>query len=154
MMSENFLEQMDIEDFDIDANIDTEPVGEALQGEINLLVDQLFALKGEKAALQDQIKDLDMQLGSIEFKLLRRMEELGVDKMSVSAGSVSRKVDLYPTIVDMDAVVKFCYEENRFDFLQKRVNSAPFKEYFERNNEYPPGLDGYYKETLNTRRKR
>lgn len=126
----------------------------ASPGEINALVEELFVLKTEKSALQEQIKDLEAQINSIEYKLLTRMDELGIDKLSTSAGSVTKATALYPKIEDFNALIEFCYTNNRQDFLQKRVNSAPFKEYFEQYNEYPAGLDGYYKDSLNSRRKR
>lgn len=138
---------------DLGEGIEVEVEVVEAKGAVNDLVQRLFDLKMEKTVLNEQIKELESQIESATYSLISRMNELGVEKLSTSAGSVSKKVEIYPTVVDFQQFVTFCFENNRFDFLQKRVNTAPFKEFFEQQNEYPSGLDGYYKESLNTRKR-
>jgi len=116
-------------------------------------VDRLFQLRAEKAELEQQVKELTAEIEQLQYEILRGMEETGVDKLSTASGTVSRKVELHPQIVDWDVFVDWVYSTGNLSMIQRRVNSGAFRSFVEETNEYPEGLDAYQKPILNVRKK-
>jgi hypothetical protein len=117
------------------------------------LIQEYSDLKKAKEALEEQVKDINNQMTAIEFKLIPAMEEQDIDKLSTNVGTVTLKVEMYPQVDDMTALIKWAYENDRPDILQKRVGSKAFKEYFEEENEYPDGISTYEKKGISFRKK-
>lgn len=118
------------------------------------LVEQMFALREEKEALKQREREINILLDELSMKAIRMMEMQGIDSLRVPSGTVTRSVALYPSVVDKQAFINFCVENNRTDLMVVSANRGTFKEYFEQYNEYPDGLDAYEKATLNFRRAR
>jgi len=115
-------------------------------------VELLFELREKKEELTKELTEFNKKIDALSFEVLQDMEDSGLNRIAVGAGSVTRSVKLYPKIENFEAFMRWCVENERFDMLQKRANGAPFREFYETNNEYPDGLDAYEKATLNVRR--
>lgn len=115
-------------------------------------VELLFELREKKEELSKELTEFNKKIDALSFEVLQDMEDSGLNRIAVGAGSVTRNVKLYPKIENFEAFMRWCVENERFDMLQKRANAAPFREFYETNNEYPDGLDAYEKATLNVRR--
>jgi len=116
-------------------------------------IDQLFDLRARKKELQTKLKDLNKEIQSLEYEIIENMEDTGLDKVSTDSGTVSMKVELYPSVDDQEAFIEWCYENGRPDMIQKRVSSRAFREYFEETGEFPEGVKAYDRKKLNIRRK-
>lgn len=116
------------------------------------LAKQLFQAKEVKADLNNRLKSINEIIKSAEKDLADAMDEAKLDKFSSEHGTISKKVELYPQVEDWEDFLKWTVENNRFDFVQRRVNSAPFKEFFDQNSYFPDGLDSYEKLTISTRK--
>ena len=81
------------------------------------------------------------------------MELDGLDTLSIRGiGTAFITVKDYPQVTDMEQFVKWCYENNRTDMIQKRVSSTAYTQYVQAENIMPDGTDVYQKATLNFRR--
>lgn len=117
------------------------------------VTEKMLELRTIKATLAEQTKAINGELSALEFKLIEEMTDSGESKFSTGFGTVSIKTALHPQVIDMEAFVKFVMENDKPEFLQKKVNSAVFREYFEENGEYPEGIDAYERTTLSFRKK-
>ncbi len=117
------------------------------------IIDNIFALRNEKDELQSRISDINGQIDELQYKAVTMMQEEGLDKTSTSIGSVSLKIEQYPNVKDIGALVDWAYTNGKPEILQRRVSKTVFDEYFQETGEYPDGIDTYEKATLNYRRK-
>ena len=118
------------------------------------MVEELRALKEQKEKKNEEIKAINGAITQVENMLLTELQADGVDTISINGvGTVYITTTDYPQVIDMDAFVTWCAENNRADMIQKRVSSTAFKQYLEETNEYPDGVNSYVKETVNLRRK-
>ena len=140
--------------FDKEAQLD---VVDAMRSKKNVgeMVDLLFTLKSELKEVQELESALSSAVEYLQNKIIEVMDELSIDKVSrKGVGTVSSKVELYPNVVDMDALVKYMYENNYSGLLQKRISAPLFREILEETGEYPDGVDAYPKAKLNITRAR
>jgi predicted transcriptional regulator len=117
------------------------------------LLERLAGLKDQMDEINTTKSDLQKEIDQLEFQVISEMERNGVDKTTCNRATASLKIKMCPQIKDMDSLLRWCYENNRPDMLQKRVSDTAFKEFYEENNEYPDGIDTYEKKTINFRRR-
>lgn len=115
---------------------------------------RFFELKNAIAELNSQKRDLQRELDEVEYMLIQDMDANGIDKTSNEYGTVSKTVELYPSVVDKEAFVQWAIDNGRTDMLPASCNKAPFKQFFEEENMYPDGIDAFDKIKLNYRRRR
>lgn len=113
----------------------------------------LKKLKDEKERKNEELKAINSEIELYEQQILERMEIEGLDKISVSGvGTASVSVKNYPQVKDMESFVKWCYENNRIDMIQKRIASTSYNQYVAEENIMPEGTEVYQKSTLSFRR--
>ena len=122
--------------------------------QIGDLINRLYELRQEKDSIAASLSEMNKEIDSIEFEILKDMETSGLDKMSTPAGTVTRKVELYPQVEDLSSLVQWAAENGRPEILQKRVSKAVFDEIYKDTGEYPGGINTYNKETLSFRKAR
>lgn len=116
-------------------------------------IEYLRKLKDTKDRKNEEIKALNTEIEMLERSIIERMELDGVDKVAIRGiGTASLSIKDYPQVKDMDAFVKWCYENNRTDMIQKRISSTAYNQYVQEENIMPDGTDVYQKSTLNFRR--
>jgi hypothetical protein len=120
---------------------------------IGELVDQLFVKRSRKEELEEELKGVKAEIEKLEYDCIQAMKDEGVDKTSTGSGSVTLKVEQYPSVTDLEALVDWAHANGMAGILQRRVSKTVFDEYFEDTGEYPDGVDTYVKEKLNFRRK-
>lgn len=121
---------------------------------LNNLIEELYNLKQRKDYLKDKVSEIDKDISAKEFKILKLMEEQGVNTVKTGYGSATRKVEPYPSVDDIDTLVKWAYENNKPEILQRRISKSVFDEYYEQEGMYPEGVTVYNKETLSFRKAR
>lgn len=115
-------------------------------------IEEIMSLRADKAELESQIKDINETIERLEYAAIQQLEEAGLEKVKTARGSATLKVDMYPQVEDLDAIVKWAYENGRSDILQRRVSPAVFKEIFEQQGVFPDGVKTFQKKTLNYRK--
>lgn len=116
-------------------------------------VEHLRKLKDMKDKKNEELKALNAEIEQTERRLIEQMELDGLDTLSIrDVGTAFITVKDYPQVTDMEQFVKWCYENNRTDMIQKRVSSTAYTQYVQAENIMPDGTDVYQKATLNFRR--
>ena len=110
-----------------------------------------FTLKEENHALDNLKKDNNKIIEETQLQIIEIMESEGLEKFGTEYGSLTRKIDLHPSIQDFVEFINWVFKTKAFEFLQKRANAAPIREMLKDSNTLPPGIDTYEKETLLSR---
>lgn len=113
----------------------------------------LKELKDMKDKKNEELKAINKEIEMYERELIEKMELEGVDKVSIAGvGTAYVTTKDYPQVVDMETFVKWCYENNRTDMLQKRITATAYNQFVSEENIMPEGTDVFQKTTLNFRR--
>lgn len=116
-------------------------------------IEYLRKLKDEKDSLNEQLKALNAEIEVQERSLIEKLEIDGLDTVSIRGlGTAFVTTKDYPQVDDMEAFVKWCYENNRVDMIQKRISSTAYNQYVQEENIMPEGTKVFQKSTLNFRR--
>lgn len=116
-------------------------------------LEYLRKLKDEKDRKNEELKALNSEIEICERNLIEKLELDGVDTISIrGVGTAFVTVKDYPQVDDMESFVKWCYENNRVDMIQKRISSTAFNQYIQEENIMPDGTKVFTKSTLNFRR--
>jgi predicted transcriptional regulator len=114
-----------------------------------ITVDKLIAaylkLRNKKesieAAAKEQVKDITALMDKLEQQLLKECEEQGVDSFKTEHGTAFIKETDYASVEDWDAVLEFVEKNKAYEFLTKKVNKIPVREFIEEHKgELPPGM--------------
>lgn len=113
----------------------------------------LRQLKDNKDRKNEELKAINAEIEQCERRIIEQMELDGLDTLSIrGVGTAFVTTKDYPQVTDMEAFVKWCYENNRTDMIQKRVSSTAYNQYVQTENIMPDGTDVFQKSTLNFRR--
>ena len=90
------------------------------------------------------LKDLRYKKEGLLFQLQQAMEEMGVDsiKNNEAGLALSIKEEL---VADYDPekfenIFKWCADQDRYDFIQRRMSSAKIREFVDSGGALPEGL--------------
>lgn len=116
-------------------------------------IEYLRNLKDQKDKKQEELKAINAEIEIQERNLIEKLELDGLDTVSIrGVGTAFVTVKDYPQVTDMESFVKWCYENNRIDMIQKRISSTAYNQYVKDENIMPDGTSVYQKSTLNFRR--
>lgn len=118
-------------------------------------ISTLRSISDEIDAHNEALKDLGKRRDEIERQLLASMDADGVTKVSAEEGTATRgtkyfcqyEPELWPDIV------KWAANNNRTDFVQRRLSDAKVLDAIDSGLAMPPGLTVGSKPTLSFRRK-
>lgn len=124
-----------------------------MQSKYKTEIEYLRNLKDQKDKKQEELKALNSEIEIQERNLIEKLELDGLDTVSIrGVGTAFVTVKDYPQVTDMESFVKWCYENNRIDMIQKRISSTAYNQYVKDENIMPDGTSVYQKSTLNFRR--
>lgn len=114
--------------------------------DINAVVEHYITLRDHKTKLDAEHKarvgEIDAQMKNAEGFLLNHLNESGLDRVGVGAGTVFVQVKTMPSLKDKGALIDFIKQTGNVELLQARVSSTAVKEYMENNNQMlPPGVE-------------
>lgn len=105
-------------------------------------------------ALEKKISDLKSEKTKIEEDLIEEMTSQGVQSVSGRKATASISENLVPAVDDWDSFHAWIRRNNAFYLLQRRANSAPYRELMEtRHGKKLPGVNSVILRTLNLRAK-
>ena len=111
---------------------------------IDELAISLRAILDEMDNVNGALKDLRSKKDSILWEIQKLMEEVGIDsaKSNEAGLSLSIKEEL---VADYDPqmfeeIFKWCADQNRYDFIQRRMSSAKIREFVDSGGGLPEGL--------------
>lgn len=98
-------------------------------------------------------KAIKAEMDKLDEAVQEEMEELGVEQLATGVCAVTKQVELYPNVSDINALVGWAYENGQAGILQRRVTKGVFDEVFQETGEYPPGINAYNKTKLLVRKR-
>lgn len=117
-------------------------------------VDNLFKLREN---IREKTKELDVlkqQKAILEESIMQTLDDQDNSIAKGSLASVSITSTVVPSVEDWDSFYKFIRRNNAFYLLQRRANSAPYRELLDqRKGKKLPGVSSVTQRTLNLRKK-
>ena len=96
------------------------------------------AKQAKERALKDEIKELDVQLSTIEQELLEICKDTGQDGGKTASGTFSRSVKRRYWTNDWDSMYKFINEHSMPELLEKRLHQQNFVQSITENPDVMP----------------
>lgn len=104
------------------------------------IIDRIFELREQRKALDKQSSNLDAEMKVLKQNLIERLDNEDTTIGRGSAASASITATVVPAVHDWDQVYAYIQENDAFYLLQRRLNSAPFRELLDQGTEIP-GID-------------
>ena len=102
-------------------------------------------LRNKKEAMEAELKQktdsITKLMTKLEQFLMEECDKQGVDSFKTDSGTAFLKEADYASVEDWDAVLEFIEKNKAYEFLTKKVNKIPVREYIEENGgALPPGM--------------
>ena len=104
---------------------------------LNTLLDELPSITGENKSLQEQEKVLKLRQNDLDSEIIRKMEDQGLDQIANDVCTVSKKIDVVPTVEDWDVVHQHILDTKQFELLQKRMSATAWRELLQMGQAVP-----------------
>jgi|TARA_R100000789_G_C2961189_1_gene137981 hypothetical protein len=104
---------------------------------LNNLMDDLATTRGEIHTLQEKEKSLRLRRNELESKIMWKMEEQGLDQIANDACTISKKLEIVPTVEDWDLLHQHILNTNQFELLQKRMSATAYREFLQMDMSVP-----------------
>lgn len=114
------------------------------------LMHRIFEIRQEKAKLSEREKQLTEEFNQLEQVLLARADEQGATRIATKDGTAIVSEQELPQIDDWDEAHNWMKENDALYLLQRRINSAAFRELV-KSGQSVPGISVYTKRSLNFR---
>lgn len=103
--------------------------------------------------MEDEINELNAELGVIEQELLEICKATGQDGGKTQFGSFSRSVKTRYWTSDWDSMYKFIREHDAPELLERRIHQGNFSEFLQQNPDtMPAGVNVESKYSITVRR--
>ena len=87
------------------------------------------------------VAKLDEALGRIEKHLFDVLTTQGAESLNTQAGCAFKTKRTSATVADWDAVLDYIKANERWDFLDRRVNKTAVQEFRDEHDDLPPGVN-------------
>ena len=104
---------------------------------LNTLLAELASIRGEIKSLQEQEKVLKLRQNDLDSEIIRKMEDQGLDQIANDVCTVSKKIDVVPTVEDWDVVHQHILDTKQFELLQKRMSATAWRELLQMGQAVP-----------------
>jgi hypothetical protein len=95
---------------------------------LNELIQFLADYTSKKKALEFDLKDINKEIDTLQWKIMQAMDAEGILQTSSEAGKVSLKESVYAKVEDWDQFIEFIYENRYIHLLEKRVAALAYRE--------------------------
>lgn len=107
----------------------------------------------KKRQMEQEIAELDEQLGAVEGELLEICKTTGQDGGKTAFGSFTRSVKTRYWTSDWDSMYKFIREHDSPELLERRIHQGNFSEFLQQNPDtMPAGVNVESKYSITVRR--
>jgi hypothetical protein len=100
-------------------------------------IDRLHELREQKRRLEEEIKDLNSQMGDLENMLMLEMQQQGVTKLTGMMATVSVNESVKPQVEDWDAFMDYLTANRLYHLVDRRPSSTGCRELFEKQGQIP-----------------
>lgn len=105
-----------------------------------------------KREMTDRTKPLDGVMKLIEGKLLKQIEDSGVESVKTASGTVYKLPKTSAKVADWNVLLEYIKKNDAFDLLKKDVSKDAVKARIDEHDEPVPGVDMYTIITVGVRR--
>ena len=116
------------------------------------IIDALFEIREQRRELARQDKALSEEADTLERLLMERLDAEETTKAAGRAASVSVSEEVVPNIDDWEAFYGYVRDNDAFHLLQRRINTAAWRETAELDGMPPQGTTPFTKRKLNLRK--
>ena len=110
---------------------------------IDVAIKNHVILKDKKAKITaeaaEKARKIQTTLDKIESWLMIQGEKAGVKSFKTEYGTAFFKVKRFVRVTDMDRALEFIKKNNKWEFIQKRVNTTAVTAYIDETGEVPDG---------------
>lgn len=99
--------------------------------------DQLYELREARLKLQKQVTELETHEKALKQHIIEELPKIEASSVAGSVARVTLVPKTVPTVGDWDAVYRFVKKTGNFGLLQKRLNDALVKEYWDDGKKIP-----------------
>ena len=117
----------------------------------SVIIQALVDCRDERRRIADRDKELIQSWRDLEDELLTQLDDQGMSKATVKAGTATITKTVVPNVVDWDALHEHIQETGDFYLLQKRPAAAAFRELNDSGIEVP-GIEPFTKRTISLRK--
>ena len=104
---------------------------------LNTLMDKLTITRKTIQSLQEREKVLRLRRNDLESAIIGKMEEQGLDQIANDVCTISKKLEIVPTVEDWDILHKHILNTKQFALLQKRMSATAYRELLQMNMPVP-----------------
>lgn len=115
------------------------------------LRDQKSKVAAKAKALTDQI---EAEMDELQAEILQAFDAAGVESARTVNGTAAKRITRSAGVAQWDEFLPWVRQHERWDMIQRRVNSSSALEYLDDNEELPPGLNIFSKVELSITRPR
>jgi hypothetical protein len=127
-----------------------------MSNNINDLVSQFVALRDKKSELMAGAKDLaarlDDRMGELTSKILKAMDEQGMESVRTEAGTAYKSTKRSVSVGGWDEFLPWLRATENWHMLNRAANKTAVLEYLEEHEELPPGINSYSELTIGVNR--
>ena len=116
------------------------------------LIDELFLLREQRRKLAETDKNLQAQYAEQEAKLIAALDLQQTSMARGQSATATLNEEELATVVDWHLVHDFIRSQNAFHLLQRRINSAAWREAATERGEPIPGTTVFKKRSIALRR--
>ena len=107
----------------------------------------------KKKQMEDELAQLEEQMGAVEQELLEICKTTGQDGGKTQYGSFSRSVKTRYWTSDWDSMYKFIRDHDAPELLERRIHQGNFSEFLQQNPDtMPAGVNVESKYSITVRR--
>jgi hypothetical protein len=114
-------------------------------------VAKMVDIRNERRTIAKRDKELTEAWRLLEFDLIARLDEQGMEKASTGVGTATITETILPQVVDWDEFYEYMVETDQLHLLQKRPAAAAFRELLE-SGEQPKGVEPYTQRSIGLRK--
>ena len=105
-------------------------------------IDQLYAIRAERLALERTIKDMKATETTMREALLHRLQDTGLQRASGASATAGIKSSIKPIVTDWDQVYDYIKTNDRFDLVHQRISSLAWADLL-KAGELVPGTESF-----------
>lgn len=121
-----------------------------LTGTLGSTIDEAFALREEKRALEVKVKVIETKIATLNEILFERMDAEQTTKAQGTAASVSITSATVANVTDWEALWPWIAKNKHFHMIQKRVSDPAARELWEMGKTIP-GVEPFTARKINLR---
>ena len=114
-------------------------------------IDKLFLLRETKRGLENQIKEVNIEIADLNDSLISKYDEIGTVTARGNYASATITESVVPTIDDWSLVQKYIMDNDALYLVHRRVSSGPWKELLD-TGESVPGIVPFTKRSISLRK--